>query len=105
MARWIGLAVAILAAIALLIALGEDGPTSAPTLDPPPTFVPAPPPTAVPGSSTTTTVPVAPEPAAARPLKSPEDARRVLEDEGIDPASLSAEIGEYMDRRFEEKGE
>ena len=105
MGRWIGLAIAVLAAIALIIALGEsderlpDAPTPAPTL------VPAPPATPAPSAaSTTSTVPHAPEPAsAARPLKNPEDAQRMLEEAGIDEAELSNEVGEYMERRFEEQ--
>jgi len=109
MARWIGVAVAVLAAIALVIALGEgedrsDRSGSAPS--PPPTLLPAPPGTGVekPGSSTTTAPPAAPEPASAvRPLETPDDARRILDDAGIDEEELSAEVGEHMERRFEER--
>ena len=49
------------------------------------------PPTTVLASSTTTLFP-APE--------TPDQARRLLEREGVDPAALSREIGEHMQRRF-----
>ena len=110
MARWIGVAVAVLAAIALIIALGEDGERAAQAPAPAPTLVPAPRATSTtvagdPASSTTSTVPsAAPEPAAAvRPLETPEDARRMLEEAGIDEAEVSGEVGEHMERRFEER--
>jgi len=107
MGRWIGLIVALLAAIALVIALGEDGERVADAPAPPPTLVPAPPASvpATPPSSTTSTAPAAPEPASdVQPLGNTEDARKLLEAEGIDPAKLSDEIAEHMDRRFDEKG-
>jgi len=113
MGRWVGLIVALLAAVALLIALGEDGERMADAPVPPPTLAPPAEPSTTtapaadePVATTTTTAPAAPEPAAGvQPLRTPEDARELLEAEGIDPATLSKEIAEVMERRFERKPE
>jgi hypothetical protein len=35
-----------------------------------------------------------------RPLDSPDDARRLLEEGGVDPDRLSEEVGEHMRRRL-----
>ncbi len=70
----------------------EVPPTSAPSTVPTTSTAPPPPPTA------TTTAPPSPTPPAT-----PEEASRLLEQQGIDPRELSREVGDHMRRRFQPK--
>jgi pyruvate/2-oxoglutarate dehydrogenase complex dihydrolipoamide acyltransferase (E2) component len=84
------------AACVLALAIGcssEPSSHDAPATVPPSTTTTSAPPvtTTTPPSTTTTTLPA---PANA------DEARRLLEQQGVDPAELSREIGEHMRRRF-----
>jgi hypothetical protein len=51
--------------------------------------------------STTTTIPTAPTSTTVAPPTTPDDARRILEQHGIDPDRLSKDIAEHMRHRFD----
>ena len=95
MARALGLPRWTLAFV-LLAGCGSD--TEPQPATPSPTMTPPARPAVAPISSTTTN---ASPSTTMRPVTTPEDARRLLEERGIDPDRLSEEVGEQMRRRFQ----
>lgn len=90
-------ALAVCGAVTLLLACGTE----------PESRSPAPPPPSTARSVTTSTASAPPPPTAAptttvppAALDTPEDARRFLEERGVDPAELSREAAEQMRRRL-----
>jgi hypothetical protein len=77
---------------ALALGCGDAPESPAPT--PTPSTRPAAP-------STTTTIPTAPTSTTVAPPTTPDDARRILEQHGIDPDRLSKDIAEQMRHRFD----
>jgi pyruvate/2-oxoglutarate dehydrogenase complex dihydrolipoamide acyltransferase (E2) component len=87
--------VATALALVLVAACGgseSTAPTTTTTAPPPST-------TATPTTVSPTTTPPTTLPAATNP----EDARRILQQHGIDPDELSKQIGEQMRRRFQQQ--
>ena len=88
--RWLAVAT-----FALATGCGDAPERAAPATTLPPATLPAAP-------LPTTTLPAAPAPpATVGAPANPDEARRILEQHGIDPDRLSRDIGEQMRRRFE----
>jgi len=82
---------AVVWALALVLGCGAGSDSGAPAARPTSTTT-----TTGPRPSTTQPSP----PTTIAPLDTPEDARRFLEERGIDPERLSEEVGEHMRQRF-----
>ena len=84
--------------LAILLAAGCGG-GSEPTAPATTTTAPRPSTTAAPTTLPPTTTPPTTLPA----VTNPEDARRILQEHGINPDELSKQIGEQMRKRFQQQ--
>ena len=86
------IAIVFLSAIALGCGGSEPpAPTTTTSTSRPPTVAP------------TTLPPAATAPSTLPAVQTPEEARRVLQEHGIDPDKLSEQIGEQMRQRFQQQ--